>query len=174
MLFTCGRAVSRLQMWLDSFFIGIPWWWHHSWLGGENCGLGGRRPWGELIKLLGLVTMETCNWLLSSENDQKACVLEGVQLKLPRERASLQTMSNARCVHGRLAWTPDFLWPNRDSVMGLKRLSVGKIHLAFSCQLNPKGLNDAFFLSPASPLLLYVLQSVSWASQLWFVVHSIA
>lgn len=143
-------------------------------MGGENCGLGGRRPWGELIKLLGLVTMETCDWLLSSESDQKACVLEGVQRKLPRERASPQTAGNARCVHGRLAWTPGFLWPNTDSVVGLKQLSVGKKHLAFSCQLNPNGLNDAFFLSLASQFLLYVLQSVSWASQsglLYTVLH---
>lgn len=33
--------------------------------------------------------METCNWLLSSENDQKACVLEGVQFKLPKEKIFL-------------------------------------------------------------------------------------
>lgn len=31
--------------------------------------------------------METCNWLLSSENDHKACVLEGV--KLPKEKIFL-------------------------------------------------------------------------------------
>lgn len=64
--------------------------------------------------------METCNWLLSSENDQKACVLEGVQFKLPKERVSLQATGDACCVHGCLAWMPDFLWPNTDSVVGLK------------------------------------------------------
>lgn len=62
--------------------------------------------------------METCNWLLSSKNDQKACVLEGVQFKLPKKRASLQTTGNACCVHGRLA--PDFPWANADSVLRLK------------------------------------------------------
>lgn len=62
--------------------------------------------------------METCNWLLSSKNDQKVCVLEGVQFKLPKKRVSLQTTGNACCVHGHLA--SDLPRPNVDSVLRLK------------------------------------------------------
>lgn len=134
--------------------IGIPWWWHHSWLGGENCGLGGRRPWGELINLSSLVTMETCNWLLSSKNDQKACVLEGVQSKLPK-REGFPT-NKGWCVS---AWTPGIwlsmakhavFWDWNDR-------TVGEKHLALSFQLNPEGLNDASLPFPASPFLQFVL-----------------
>lgn len=126
--------ISFFFFFLFVCFVGIPWWWHHSWLGGENCGLGGRRPWGELVKLLSLVTMETCNWLLSSKNDQKARVL-GVQFKLPKKRASLQTMGNACCVHGCLA--SDFPCPNADSVLRLKWQVCGKETPCFVLSTKP-------------------------------------